>query len=45
MEYEQLLFEIKQLADQAEAFDYELANDLRDIVNQYDTTKCGDCCG
>ena len=46
MDYSELIYELKRLSDLAEEFDYELANDLKDVINQYDTTKKGECsCG
>jgi hypothetical protein len=46
MEYAELIYELKRLASFAESFDYELSNDLNDVINQYDTTTKGECsCG
>jgi hypothetical protein len=46
MDYAELIYELKRLATFAESLDYELANDLNNVINQYDTTIKGECsCG
>lgn len=44
MTYAELIFELKRLADLAEEYNFDLANDLADIINQHEEPK-GDCCG
>lgn len=44
MSYEELIYELKRLASLAEEYNFDLANDLINIINQHEEPK-GDCCG
>ena len=40
----ELIFELKRLASLAEEVNFDLANDLTDLINLHQEAK-GDCCG
>lgn len=44
MTYAELIFELKRLTELARTVDDDLAEDLYDVVVQYEPPK-GDCCG
>lgn len=44
MEFEQVIFELKRLADIASEHNFELAEELYNVINQYEQPK-GECCG
>lgn len=44
MSYAELIFELKRLQSLAEDFNWELAKDLEEVINNH-TPAQGECCG
>lgn len=44
MTYEESIYELKRLADIVSEYNFELAEELYQVINSHDVPK-GDCCG